>query len=291
MRKKSVAFVDNNLKTELVMKEEKDQRESLEIVNETKPRKSILKKKISKFYPTVEFSKDPLHQSSKDTRHIYINNQEKNKKKYDYQDNFIKTSKYNVLNFLPKALLSQFKRYANIYFLFIGIIQCIPQISPLNPSTAIAPFFLVLMISIVREGIEDYYKHVNDAKENMEKVLVFNAKNYSVGLSKNLKVGDIVKVEEYGVIPADLLLLSTSNLNKMAYIETANLDGEKNLKPKFCIESTFRMFKEADEYVRIRGKIVCDKPNSDLNKFYGRLKLNSRTDISMSVKQLLYKGL
>jgi hypothetical protein len=51
------------------------------------------------------------------------------------------------------------------------------------------------------------------------------------------------------------------------------------------------MFKEADEFVRIRGKIVCDKPNSDLNKFYGRLKLNSKTDISMSVKQLLYKGL
>jgi P-type E1-E2 ATPase len=192
---------------------------------------------------------------------------------------------------LPKSLISQFKRHANIYFLFIGIIQCIPAISPLNPATAIAPFVLVLMISLVREAVEDYYKHVNDERENLEKVFVFKGNSYTEGLSKNLQVGDIIRVEEYGIIPSDIVLLSSSNLNKMAYIETANLDGEKNLKPKFCIGSIFSIFKDANNVVRIRGKIICDKPNSDLNKFNGRIKLTSSLDISVGVKQILYKGI
>ncbi len=46
----------------------------------------------------------------------------------------------------------QFKRLANVYFLMIAILQTIPQISPLNPASAWAPFIVVLAISIVREG-------------------------------------------------------------------------------------------------------------------------------------------
>ena len=39
-----------------------------------------------------------------------------------YPSNFVKTSKYNIITFLPVALLLQFKRYANIYFLMIAVI-------------------------------------------------------------------------------------------------------------------------------------------------------------------------
>lgn len=49
-----------------------------------------------------------------------------------------------------EALVLQFKRLANIYFLLIAILQTIPQISPLNPITAWAPFIVVLSISLLR---------------------------------------------------------------------------------------------------------------------------------------------
>jgi len=64
-----------------------------------------------------------------------------------------------VVNFLPKALLLQFERYANIYFLVIAILQCIPDISPLSSWSAIAPLVFVLAVSMTREGFEDVARH------------------------------------------------------------------------------------------------------------------------------------
>lgn len=51
--------------------------------------------------------------------------------------------------------------------------------------------------------------------------------------------------------PADLILLSSNNANGTAFIETASLDGEKNLKPrsaypqtqKFSVPEAFAHFK------------------------------------------------
>ena len=243
--------------------------------------------------PTVEKKQDvSLNQTrnKNDNRRFYINQTEKNKKKYYYQDNFVRTSKYTIIDFVPKSLLLQFQRYANIYFLLIAILQSIPSISPLNPATAIAPLVFVLMVSMVREGFEDYERHVSDEKENMDKIERFQNNQFKEDLAKNIEVGEIIRVKEYSVIPADILLLSCSNLTKIAYIETANLDGEKNLKPKFCVPNVFGMYKDANEAIRIRGKILCDKPNSDLNKFNGRLKLSVKNEFTINIKQFLYKG-
>src|SRR5690242_9451799 len=44
--------------------------------------------------------------------------------------NDITTSKYTFYNFLFKNLYEQFRRIANIYFLFISALQIIPDLSP-----------------------------------------------------------------------------------------------------------------------------------------------------------------
>lgn len=48
----------------------------------------------------------------------------------------------------------------------------------------------------------------------------------------NLRVGDFVFLEKDDLIPADILVLSTSDSDNVAYVETKNLDGETNLKSK-----------------------------------------------------------
>ena len=55
----------------------------------------------------------------------------------------------------------------------------------------------------------------------------------------NITCGDLVMVQKDEVMPADMILLSTSNLDGSAFMETSNLDGEKNLKPRNCLHETF----------------------------------------------------
>jgi magnesium-transporting ATPase (P-type) len=271
-----------------------EQKTALKLNNSEKlpaPISSVMPDKNSLSKPITVNEKKPVN-TKNDSRRLIINQAEKNKKKYNFPNNFVSTSKYTLLTFLPHSLLLQFTRYANIYFLVIAVLQSIPRISPMNPSTAIAPLIFVLMISMVREGFEDYERHVSDERENEDKVLRYKDNSFQEDFSKNIEVGDIIKVVEYNIIPADFLLLSCDNLSKIAYIETANLDGEKNLKPRFCFPNVYNIFKDASSNcLRIRGKILCDKPNSDLNKFNGRLKLSIKNELSVGIKQFLYKGI
>ena len=49
-------------------------------------------------------------------------------------------------------------------------------------------------------------------------------------------VGDFIKLKSDESIPADILLLNTSDANSLCHIETANLDGETNLKQREVVK-------------------------------------------------------
>ena len=113
------------------------------------------------------------------SRRIFVNDEQRNIP-FNYPKNFIRTSKYTFHDFLFKALLSQFKRLSNCYFLIIAVLQSLPQISPLHPFSAITPLTFVLALSLLREGIEDRSRHKSDNEINSDKCLIFDGKWFSV---------------------------------------------------------------------------------------------------------------
>lgn len=54
---------------------------------------------------------------------------------------------------------------------------------------------------------------------------------------KKVVVGDFVHVGCNEILPADILLVRSSDPNGVCYVETSNLDGESTLKQKQCIPS------------------------------------------------------
>ena len=101
---------------------------------------------------------------------------------------------------------------------------------------------VVLLISIGKEGAEDLKRHYADNKVNVRKAHVLNCKKGAVEVFsdipwKDVAVGSILCVHNNEEIPADLLLLATAESSGSAYIETANIDGENNLKIKQSVRT------------------------------------------------------
>ena len=192
---------------------------------------------------------------------FYINNMEINAKELLYPNNKISTTKYNIITFLPKALLYQFARIANVYFVALAIIQCIPIISPLGSSTAIAPIVFVFAVSLIREAIEDYQRGKLDKEQNSDLIYTFRNNKWVQVKSGELFLGEVIQVKKDGIFPADLLLID-SNLNDgICYIETGSLDGEKTLKIKYSPTFTKSKFSKKDENVNFNN----DKDKNNYN--------------------------
>ena len=75
-----------------------------------------------------------------------------------FRKNDISTAKYNIISFLPKFLFEQFRRYANCFFLAIGLLQQIPNVSPTGRYVTLVPFMFILMLSALKEIVEDWIK-------------------------------------------------------------------------------------------------------------------------------------
>ncbi|OWB86297.1 hypothetical protein B5S33_g4983 [[Candida] boidinii] len=222
-------------------------------------------------------------------RTIYIMDHHANSP-FRFYGNHISTTKYNAFTFLPKFFFEQFSKYANLFFLFTSAIQQVPKVSPTNRFTTIGTLAVVLLVSAIKEMFEDLKRSRADGELNRSRVLILDKVTQEFVEKKwiNVKVGDIIKVLNGDPFPADLILLNSSEPDGLCYIETANLDGETNLKIKQAREETEHLLSPR-ELSSIEGKIIGEAPNSSLYTYEGTLFLNGR-EIPLSPDQSLLRG-
>ncbi|XP_073469514.1 phospholipid-transporting ATPase IB isoform X2 [Aquarana catesbeiana] len=206
-----------------------------------------------------------------------------------FRDNRVSTAKYSVVTFLPRFLYEQIRKAANAFFLFIALLQQIPDVSPTGRYTTLVPLIFILTVAGIKEIIEDYKRHKADNTVNKKKTIVLKGGTWQNVIWKEVAVGDIVKVTNGQHMPADMIILSSSEPQAMCYIETSNLDGETNLKIRQGLPATAAL-QSLDDLVKITGRIECEGPNRHLYDFTGNLRLESSSPVAVGPEQILLRG-
>jgi len=218
--------------------------------------------------------------------------------------NRIITSQYTVLNFIPKSLFSQFRRVANFYFLIMSLVMLVGEHTSLYPSPISSISTLGFLIAILAftmffQAIDDIERHREDKHvDNRVATTIEERKSW-----KHVAMGDVVIIGANEEVPADVLLLSSSNTNGTVYVETSNIDGETMLKIRQPIEILSERFRskgpDADtilgEIATFGGTLEMDVPSRNIECFEGVLTnltvgCDTLSTCSMGTHQLLLRG-
>lgn len=311
-----------------------------------------------------------------------------------YTSNKVRTTKYTLWSFLPKFLFEQFRRIANVFFLLLIFLQMKVEFTAGNsiPQVAMLPLVFILGITAIKDGIEDYRRHLLDNSVNkapamrlgqgwanvnqpsksgysLNRFLTFGRSRSHTRISssskgedpiamerlmpddshamqeerpnhlntvgneseaiqnpgsnqpywtadsdatttresmsggvpglpsreeeatdmtrpmpstdrweeviwKNIQVGDVLLLHEDDPIPTDMAVLATSDPEGQAFVETQNLDGETNLKPRQALKLTQKMTSLSDLESNM-FVIDAEVPQSDLYSFNGVLEFTN----------------
>ena len=214
-----------------------------------------------------------------------------------YISNYIRSSRYTLLNFFPRQLFAQFSKLANFYFLTVSILQMIPGLSTTGTYTTIVPLLIFVGISMAKEGYDDIRRYRLDKEENNRETLVLDRQQHYGGDKdswratkwQDVKVGDVLLLQRDCAAPADLALLHAQGMSETAYIETMALDGETNLKSKRAVKQIADSCQSLQALRATTARFTVEDPNIDLYKFDGKVSIGGET-IPLTNNEIVYRG-
>ncbi len=86
--------------------------------------------------------------------------------------NYVSTTKYSLLTFIPMNLYLQLQRFATAFAFAIACLASIPMISPLGSSTFWPSLLFIMIVTAIKDAKDDYNRYVSDVEENSRKTKV-----------------------------------------------------------------------------------------------------------------------
>ena len=218
-------------------------------------------------------------------------------------NNRLVTAKYTWWNFVPKSIFEQFRRIANFYFLLQLILMFVGQdkslnafVNDLSPVGTLVALVLVISVTMILHLKDDLVRCRKDRETNEAPVHKLQVHPAVPGepegaevvdvQCQSLSVGDLILVRIGEEIPADCVILASSEGDGLAYVETANLDGETNMKRRRAIDVTHRAALQSfaedglpwdapvpthalTAVLQLPGVVACELPNKNIHDFSG----------------------
>ncbi|CAB4252257.1 similar to Saccharomyces cerevisiae YIL048W NEO1 Putative aminophospholipid translocase (flippase) involved in endocytosis and vacuolar biogenesis [Maudiozyma barnettii] len=203
--------------------------------------------------------------------------------KYKYPSNEVSNAKYNAVTFVPTLLYEQFKFFYNLYFLVVALSQAVPALRIGYLSSYIVPLAFVLTVTMLKEAMDDIRRRRRDRESNNELYQVLG-KQILVP-SKDLKVGDIIKLNKGDRVPADLILLQSSEPSGESFIKTDQLDGETDWKLRIACPLTQNV---TEEDLQNKISLTASAPEKSINRFLGKLTYKGSSSSPLSVDNTLW---
>jgi phospholipid-translocating ATPase len=152
-----------------------------------------------------------------------------------YPKNVIRNQKYNVLTFIPLVLFEQFRFFLNLYFLVMACTQFIPVFRVGYLYTYWGPLAFVLFVTMLREAYDDIKRAYRDKELNSQTYTLLGANGRKKKVpSSQLQVSDVIIIQKNQRIPADVVLLQTSDKSgKINFVFFFSNDGIISLSSCF----------------------------------------------------------
>lgn len=148
--------------------------------------------------------------------------------------------------------------------------------------TYVSPLVFVLFVTMLKEAYDDFQRMRRDRELNLtkyERVVQRNenakdqSRRHAAAMhqkinSKDIKVGMIIKINNNQRMPADMLLLYTTEKSPSIFIRTDQLDGETDWKPRKALPWT-QNFKNPQDFLATGGQVVAQPPTEAIYDFKG----------------------
>ncbi|TLD29123.1 hypothetical protein PspLS_04235 [Pyricularia sp. CBS 133598] len=248
---------------------------------------------------------------------------------HGYLSNAIRTSRYTLYDFFPKQVWFQFSRLSNFYFLCVGIPQTIPGISTTGNFTTILPLLFFVLLTIVKEGYDDYKRHRLDKVENARCATVLRRASGADELLSTQRqsswplprfIGKHLQsktwedrrepagegwewrtVQWRDIEVGDVLRLSR-NEDVPADLILVQAENEDHIAyvetmaldgetnlKSKSVPANLTKLESISDIVQSGLQIVAEDPNPDLHNFDGRLTIAGETS-PLTINEVLYRG-
>ena len=185
----------------------------------------------------------------------------------NYMSNRVNNCKYSLLTIIPMFLFNQYKVFSNFYFLFIALTQLYEPFKIGFAVTYFGPLAMVTLLSFLKEVWDEYKRKVKDNELNAEKYILLHQGKDSKIRSDQIKVGDILRLEKNQRVPADLILLQTSDPSGTVFVRTDQLDGETDWKVREAVKFTQKL--EKSHIFSTHWTAIAEAPSEFIYDFKG----------------------
>ncbi|CAJ0841821.1 6204_t:CDS:10 [Entrophospora sp. SA101] len=150
-----------------------------------------------------------------------------------YSDN--NSTKQNSLDIEDETPLieNEFHVFINLYFLLVALSQFIPSLRTGYLITYFGPLCFVILVTMGKEAYDDWIRYRRDRENNSQKYEILTQNGIKIVPSSKIRVGDLVIIHKDQRVPADLILLRTTETGGACFIRTDQLDGETDWKLRY----------------------------------------------------------